>query len=105
VLLAQFVQILALPADPAAGRQLHLEDRARGGGLAAAGLSDDAEGLALTDAERHAVDRLQQQRFSPQQRPALHWKGDVKVVDLEQHSVPRRWTIMAGGPRPHARCA
>src|SRR5262249_39156967 len=79
-----------LPQDAAAGWRFHLEDGAGGGGLAAAGFSDDAERLPLADIERDAVHRLQGQGLAPQQRPALDGEKDVQVVDPQHRRAVRR---------------
>src|SRR6266496_1268350 len=51
-------QVLALEKDRTAGRLLELEDAPARGGLAAAGLAHEAEGLAPAYRERHVVHRL-----------------------------------------------
>jgi len=50
--------VLAVELDAAAGRLEELEHRAAGGGLAAAGLPHQAEGLALAQLQGDAVDGL-----------------------------------------------
>ena len=53
--LGQMLDVLAPPADLAAGGLLNFQDAARGGGFAAAGLADNAEGLACADIEGDAI--------------------------------------------------
>ena len=50
--------VAALELDRAGGRIVEPQDRAAGGGLAAAGLADEPERLALADLEADVVDRL-----------------------------------------------
>ena len=57
-----------------------------GGGLAAAGLADDAEGLALVDVEAHAVDGLHLAADAPYQAPAER-EELAEVFDLQQRLV------------------
>ena len=54
----QPVDALAVDPDLAGGRLDQLQDRLAGGRLAAAALADQAQGLALGDVERDAVDRM-----------------------------------------------
>ena len=63
----QAVDALAVDADLARGRVDQLEDRLAGGRLAAAALADEAQGLALGDVERDAVDRVHLADGAPQQ--------------------------------------
>ena len=55
---AQLGQLCAAEVDAAGGGLVELEDGAAGGGLAAAGLADEAQGLARLDVDVDAVDGL-----------------------------------------------
>ena len=55
----------------------------RGGGFAAAGFADDAEGLALADGERHVVHRLHGGDLAVQQS-AAHRKMLAQTFDKQQ---------------------
>jgi hypothetical protein len=54
----------------------------RGGGLAAAGLADDADGFALGDRERDVIDRAHGLALGKQ--IAAHRKMFCQAVDLQQ---------------------
>ncbi len=74
--------------DPAAGRLDQAEDRAPGGGLAAAALADQAERLLAPERERDAVHRLHLRDHLAQQALA---DGEMllQVGDRQQRFVPR----------------
>ena len=65
-----------LAADDPGIRRQDLDERQRGGRLAASGLTDDPERLAVVEPEAHAVDRSN--------RPALEAKVRLEVLDLEE---------------------
>jgi hypothetical protein len=75
-------QVPALVEDLAAREDAvgeQADDRSRGQRLAAARLSDDADGLAARDLERHALD--------DRARPPVEAALDAEVADLEERRV------------------
>ncbi len=79
----QLGQVLAVEDDLAAGRLVELQDGAAGGGLAAAGLADQAEGLALLDVERDAVDGLDRADLALEDDALGQREVHDQVVDLQ----------------------
>ena len=85
------VENLARDLDAVAHRAQDVDDRAADRRLAAAGLADQAERLALIQRERHAVDGAHLARPA-QQHAAEHREPDVQVLNFEDGSfaMPRR---------------
>ena len=79
----QFAANRAAVIDDVAGIALHqVHQEARGGRLAAAGLADDADGLALGDIERHVVHGTHGLALGEQ--PAAHREMLGQPVDTQQ---------------------
>ncbi len=76
---------LAVEQDLAAIKRDDLHDKARGGGLAAAGFADDAERLALGHVEVDPVDRANH-RACPREEAALA----AEMLDQAAHAQQRR---------------
>ena len=74
---------IAVEHDGAGIRLDQAHQQPRGGGFAAAGFADDAEGLALADGERHVIDRLHGGDLAVQQ-PAADRKILAQAFDKQQ---------------------
>ena len=86
-------EVLALEDDLAGGGPVELGDGAGGRGLAAAGLADEAEGLALLDLEVDAVDRVDVALLAAQEA-APEGEVHLEVLDVEQGFVRRPWLLL-----------
>ncbi len=73
----------AIELDRAVGRRLEAEHELGRGGLAAAGLADDAERLAGHDLERHAVDRAHD-RAAPIEHAATDREVLAQIARLQE---------------------
>ena len=76
-----------LAADDARGRRQQTDDREAGRGLAASGLADEAQRLALAQSKAHVLDRLDDPAAAEREVMRL------QPADLEQ------WRTHAGHPR------
>ena len=76
-------EVAAFELDAAAGRAQQAHHRAREGGLAAAALTDEAEGFALLEVETDAVDRLAH-RLGGAEDTAADGVMHFQVLDAEQ---------------------
>ncbi len=84
----------ALEQDLAGVWRQQAEQHLGDGGLAAAGLADEAEHLALLEPERHAVDRLQ--RALAAQEAGAHREAARDVAHLEERLPARGGAHEAG---------
>ncbi len=82
-------QLLPLEADGARRRRVQLQQRPAGRRLSAAGLADDAEGLARVDVEGHAAHRLDVAHGAAQQAAAADREVHDELVHLQQVLGPR----------------
>ena len=82
----EIVDALAVEDHLTCGDVEQPQDRAADRRLAAAGLADQRQRLALRDVERHAVDGIDRAALRAEQAP---WTAKVllEVVDLEQRRV------------------
>ena len=77
------LEVVAAKTDFAGGGLDEFQDGAAGGGFAAAGFADEAEGVALINLEANAVDSLHGiGRAAPQ--AFVHGEMDGEVAHLEQ---------------------
>ena len=104
-LLAQFAlasqprDVVAVEDDVARGRRDQPDQQAAEGGLAAAGLADQAQRLAWLDAQRHVVDGAQRDAVAMQQaagadREVLGQAGGLDQQRTGQR-MPDRWLRVA----------
>ena len=100
LLAAVVLDVLAEEDHAAAGQLADPHQRHAEGGLAGAGLADDAEGLAAPEVERQAVDRLQVVVGAAERAAAAQGEGDADVLALRARSRRRR---RRGWRRPWAR--
>src|SRR6185437_5219923 len=106
-LAVQLAYILTVKADGAAGRILLEQDQLGRRGLAAAGLADDAQGLAFADHKIDAVDRLDPADLATRKHPRVDGEMLGETLDLEQWSCGqgrlKRWRRhRSPSPRPWA---
>ena len=97
--LAQLGELGAAEAHRPRGRGEQLEHRARQGRLAATRLADEADRLALLDAERDAVDGAHRADLAVDEDPGLDREVLDEVGDLEQRLAVGR----AGGAASRSR--
>jgi hypothetical protein len=90
-LVRQGGEVLPLEHHRARGRVVEPGDQAAGRGLATAGLTDEAQGAALLDLERDAVDGLHVADRAPDQPRGLHGEVLLEVTDRQDR--------LAGGQR------
>ena len=86
--------------DLAAGRLVELQDRAAGRGLAAAGLADQAERLALLDLEGDAVDGLDRADLALEDDALGEREVHDQVVDFQEGVAASRSALVEIGDRP-----
>ena len=99
--LGQRGEVAALEDDLARGRLLELEDAPAGGRLAAAGLPDQAQGLAAADGEAHAVHRLDHGRRAAEEPPPMgKCFTRFRTSRIGAPSVRRGTLAGASGGRP-----
>jgi hypothetical protein len=79
-------QLTPLEADAAAGRLDEPDEAASERGLAAAGLPDQTERLAVLHVETYAVDRLDVLARTPEQ-PGPHREVFLEIANLEQRQL------------------
>ena len=71
--------LFALELEGTSGGLVQVQECPSDGRLAAAGLTDEAQGLTGFDVERNTVDRLQGRRF---EEPGLHGEVHLEVFDF-----------------------
>ena len=96
---SQLGQVLAVEDDLAGGRLVELQDRAAGRGLAAAGLADETEGLALLDLEGDAVDGLDGADLALEDDALGQREVHHQVVDFSRAS-PEPFATWSQSDRP-----
>src|SRR5690625_7827692 len=82
-LLGQLRGISAVEADVTALEPLELHDLHERGGLAAAGLTDQCEALALVDVEGDAVDRPLLADLAPEHHALGDREDPLEILHLE----------------------
>ena len=75
--------VAAVEGDPARRWLVETEDRPSDRRLAAAGLSDEADGLAAANRQCHAVHRLHVADVTVEHDSALDRKPDPELVELD----------------------
>ena len=90
LVLLEVRDVAPLELDRAAGGLVEAGHETRRRRLAAAGLADEAEGLALVDREADAVDGLDRRADHPQALDLAEREVSLEVGDLEQRLVAHR---------------
>src|SRR5205807_8821047 len=90
--------------DPAGGRLVETQERASDGGLSAARLADEPDGLPPFDRQRDVVDRANVADVAVEHEPALDREVDLQVLDLDKRPGPVRTThaVAASRARSHS---
>ena len=80
-------QVASIEFDGTARRALEAGDEAANGGLAAAGLADEAVGLALVDRDGHAVDGGNDALIALEEAGACRLVHARGLLDVEEYLV------------------
>ena len=82
--LIELRDVLAVEVDGSLGRLVEADDRASDGGLAAAGLADEPDGLALLDRQGDVVDRADVSHVPVENEAALDREIDLEMLELDE---------------------